>query len=130
MLLSIHIGPEPIPATPPPPAADPGVGAIAEFRGLVRGEENGRPIGGLIYEAYQPMAERQIERIIDDLRAAHPVRGARVIHRLGEIPVGEAAIHVTVAARHRAEAFAVLAGFMDRLKKDVPSWKTDTLPSP
>ncbi len=126
MHLQIHIGSEPIAAAQPAPAPGEGVGALAEFTGLVRGEENGALIGGLIYEAYQPMAERVIARIIDELCAARPVLGVRVIHRIGRVPVGEAAIYVGVAAKHRAEAFALLAGFMDRLKQDVPIWKTDT----
>lgn len=130
MLLAIHVGPEPIPLNPPPPDADAGVGALAEFRGLVRGEENGRSIGGLRYEAYLPMAEREIARIVGELAAVHPVRAVRVVHRVGDVPVGEAAIYVGVASRHRAEAFALISGFMDRLKQDVPIWKTDTLPTP
>ena len=128
MRITLHLGPEPIPATLPPPEAGLGIGALAEFRGLVRGEENGQPIGGLLYEAYQPMASREIIRILDELSVAHPARAVRLIHRLGPVPVGEAAIYIGVAARHRAEAFALLAGFMDRLKQDVPIWKTDVLP--
>jgi molybdopterin synthase catalytic subunit len=126
MQLHVYVGPEPIAASQPAPVAGAGVGALAEFFGLVRGEENGAPIGGLIYEAYQPMAEREIERIVAELCAARPVLGVRVVHRLGRVPVGEAAIYVGVAAKHRAEAFALLTGFMDRLKQDVPIWKTDT----
>lgn len=127
MSLTIQLGPEPIPATIHPPAADPGVGAFAEFRGIVRGEEQGRPIAALVYEAYQPMAEREMTRILDELLTAHPCHAIHVRHRLGRIPVGETAIYIGVASRHRAEAFAVLSGFMDRLKLDVPIWKTDAL---
>ncbi len=129
MSLAIHLGPEPIPATLPPPATGAGVGAVAEFRGLVRGEEKGAPIAALVYEAYQPMAEREITRILDELTTAHPCLGVRVHHRLGRVPVGEAAIYIGVAARHRAEAFTVLSAFMDRLKQDVPIWKTDVVPA-
>jgi molybdopterin synthase catalytic subunit len=129
MRITLHLGPEPIPAALPPPDAGPGIGAVAEFRGLVRGEENGEPIRGLLYEAYQPMAGREITRILDELAVTHPVHAVRVIHRLGPVPVGEAAIYVGVAARHRAEAFALLSGFMDRLKQNVPIWKTDVLPA-
>jgi molybdopterin synthase catalytic subunit len=126
MQVHIHIGPEPIAATQPAPFEGPATGALAEFTGLVRGAENGAPIGGLVYEAYQPMAEREIARIVTELTAARPVLGVRVVHRLGRVPVGEAAIYVGVASKHRAEAFALLTGFMDRLKQDVPIWKTDT----
>ena len=48
---------------------------------------------------------------------------------MGVVPVGEAAIHVIVAARHRAAAFALLTGFMDRLKQDVPIWKRRAIDS-
>jgi molybdopterin synthase catalytic subunit len=124
MMLHVCLGEEPIATPQPSPAAGAGVGAVAEFFGLVRGEENGATIGGLIYEAYQPMAGREISRIVEELSAACPVAGVRVVHRLGRVAVGEAAIYVGVAAKHRSEAFALLAAFMDRLKQDVPIWKT------
>lgn len=129
MSLTIHLGPEPIPEALPAPLQEPGVGALAEFRGLVRGEENGRPISALVYEAYQPMAEREMTRILEALMTAHPCHAVHVRHRLGRVPVGEAAITIRVASRHRAAAFAVLAGFMDRLKLDVPIWKTEAIPA-
>lgn len=114
---------------PPAAQAASGVGAIAEFTGTVRGEENGRTISALVYEAYQPMAETVMRRLLTELAAVHPCLSVRVQHRIGVIPVGEAAIHIAVHAKHRAEAFALLAAFMDRLKQDVPIWKTDTLPA-
>lgn len=126
MQVEIHIGPGLIAVARDVSMPDGGVGALAEFTGWVRGEEKGAGIGGLVYEAYQPMAEREIERIVRELAASRPVAGVKVLHRIGRVPVGEAAIYVAVTARHRAEAFAVLTGFMDRLKQDVPIWKTDT----
>ena len=103
------------------------VGAQAEFTGVVRAEENGQPIAALEYEAYQPMAERVIRQIIEDIHRRHPCESVRVAHRVGVILVGEAAIVVEAAARHRAEAFAMLTEFMDRLKQDVPIWKRRSL---
>lgn len=101
-------------------------GAMAEFRGVVRGEENGARIAALDYQAYQPMAQRQMERILCELATDSPCEAVSVTHRVGLIPVGEASILVRVAAIHRAEAFALLANFMDRLKQDVPIWKVAT----
>ena len=115
--------------TPPSIVADPQAGALAEFTGTVRGEENGLPITALVYEAYQPMAETVMRRLLTELAPAHPCLAVRVQHRIGVVPVGEAAIHIAVQARHRAEAFALLATFMDRLKQDVPIWKTDSRPA-
>jgi molybdopterin synthase catalytic subunit len=104
-----------------------GIGAWVEFRGVVRGEENGQTIAALEYEAYAPMAEREMRRIVEDSASRHPCLFARVIHRVGVVPAGEAAIYVGVAARHRTEALALLAEFMGRLKQDVPVWKRRVL---
>ena len=90
---------------------------------MVRGEENGQAISALEYEAYPEMAEREIRHILESLAAKHPCLAAKVIHRVGVIPVGDTAIYVGVASPHRAEAIALLAEFMDRLKQDVPIWK-------
>jgi molybdopterin synthase catalytic subunit len=106
-----------------------GTGAWVTFEGLVRGTEDGRAITALEYEAYAPMAEREIRRILEQLAAEHPCEAAVVIHRTGVVPVGEAAIFVGVSARHRAEAFAVTTRFMDRLKLDVPIWKRRAIPA-
>lgn len=104
-------------------------GAWAEFRGNVRGDESGQPITALEYEAYGPMAIAVMRQIALILGETHPFLFFQAIHRVGIVPVGEAAIYVGVAAKHRANAFWVLAGFMDRLKQDVPIWKTRSLPA-
>lgn len=112
---------------PLPPALAGAAGAVAEFQGLVRAEEAGTRIGALEYEAYTAMAERAMHRLCDEIPAAGDCLFARITHRLGVVPVGEAAIHIVVGARHRAAAFAFLAAFMDRLKQDVPIWKVRAL---
>lgn len=106
-----------------PALALPGCGAVARFDGIVRGEEDGQPIEGLFYEAYQSMAERVMRELLEGLHGEHTFHLARVHHRIGWVPVGEAAICVDVHAPHRKEAFAVLTRFMDLLKQEVPIWK-------
>ncbi len=103
-------------------------GAWLEFRGIVRGEENGAKISALEYEAYPEMAERQIRRILESLSARHPCLAAKIIHRFGIIPVGETAIYAGIASSHRGEGIAMLAEFMIQLKQDVPIWKARALP--
>jgi len=110
------------------PSAKTALGAWIEFRGLVRDEENGGTISALEYEAYPEMAAREIRRLIQDISTRHPCLAAKVIHRVGIIPVGETAIYLGVAARHRAEAIALTGEFMDGLKRDVPIWKRRALP--
>ena len=103
-------------------------GAVVRFEGRVRGEEEGEKIRALVYEAYQPMAERQMEKILRELDGVHPCLAVHVCHRIGEVSVGEIAILVETFSRHRAEAFALTSIFMDRLKRDVPIWKMKALP--
>lgn len=125
MEIEIQITSQPVRGKNSFPSA--GIGALAEFSGLVRGEENGRFIAALEYEAYSPMAERVMREIITEIGSRHPCLSVKVIHRIGIIPVGETAIYIAAAARHRAEAFAMLTEFMNRLKQDVPIWKRRAL---
>lgn len=99
------------------------VGAAVEFSGIVRETENGRALAGLHYEAYEPMATRLLDRIFDELNAAHPCGAVHFIHRLGWVPVGEASLFLRVLAAHRGEALLFLAAAIDRMKADVPIWK-------
>jgi molybdopterin synthase catalytic subunit len=100
-----------------------GCGAVVEFAGVVRGEEDGAMIEALDYEAYEGMARGEMERILRELGAAFACEAVTVRHRIGRVPVGEASILVRVEAKHRAEAFGMLTEFMNRLKCDVPIWK-------
>jgi len=122
MKIQIHLGPEKI--VPPKESSDSTNGAVVCFSGTVRGQENGQPIRSLFYEAYRPMAENQIQSILADLAGKYPCTSAEVIHRLGTVLVGETSLFVRVRAPHRAEAFHLLTSFLDRLKQDVPIWKT------
>lgn len=122
MKISVSITRDPI-ALAPPAGTDARAGAVVEFAGVVRGEEGGRQIEALEYEAYEAMAVAEMTRILEALAASHPCLTTDLVHRIGRVPVGEAAIVVRITARHRAEAFTLLSDFMDRLKADVPIWK-------
>lgn len=122
MKISVHLGPGKI--TSPEDFSEASEGAVVTFSGVVRGEENGKPIRSLFYEAYRPMADNRIREILQDLSRPFPCTSAEVIHRLGSVPVGETSLFVRVRAAHRAEAFQLLTGFLDQLKQDVPIWKT------
>jgi len=103
--------------------ADGGIGAVVEFAGIVRRDEDGASISALHYEAYEAMAKTEMERIVGELAARFPCQAVEVVHRIGRVPVGEASITVRIEAKHRAEAFSLLTEFMNRLKQDVPIWK-------
>jgi molybdopterin synthase catalytic subunit len=103
-----------------------GFGAKVEFLGVIRPEEEGSVIQGIRYEAYEPMALRVMQEILDQLASELPFLAAEVVHRTGPVKVGEAAIVVRFWAKHRKEAFIACMRFMDNLKQDVPIWKTTT----
>ena len=100
------------------------VGACVEFQGIVREMEGGSALSGLGYAAHESMARRHLERIFAELAAMHPIGEVVFIHRLGWVPVGEASLFVRVLAAHRGEALAFCAATIDRMKQDVPIWKS------
>jgi molybdopterin synthase catalytic subunit len=103
-------------------------GAEVEFRGIVRETERGRMIAGLNYEAYVPMVDKQIRRIVTELQKTWPCQAVWFIHRLGWVPAGEASLHIRVHASHRGAAFKFCMELIDLLKKDVPIWKAAATP--
>lgn len=127
MTIEIELTQEPIPEKLLPPSAG-AQGAWLEFRGVVRDEEDGRKISALEYEAYPEMAKREMGRLLGDISTRHPCLAAKIIHRLGSIPIGATAIYAGIASSHRAEAIALIAEFMDKLKQDVPIWKRRAFP--
>jgi molybdopterin synthase catalytic subunit len=111
-------------AVPPPKFSSKEIGAVVEFSGLVRELENGQKILGLHYEAHAAMAKKELEKIFRELDVKHPCEEIYFSHRLGWVPVGEASLFICIAARHRQAALALMAELIDRLKTDVPVWKS------
>jgi molybdopterin synthase catalytic subunit len=99
-------------------------GASVEFQGLVRREEGGVPIACLEYEAYAPMAEHVIARLVEEARRRWPVHQVYVQHRFGCVPVGHLALFVGVRAAHRRDAFDACRVLVDEIKREIPVWKT------
>ena len=122
MKLFVQLSSDPI--APLPDAGDSTAGAVITFSGVVRDREGNQAITSLYYEAYRPMAETLIRKFALEIAASHPCTSVEILHRLGHIQVGEISLWIRVMAPHRAEAFALLTQFLDRLKQDVPIWKT------
>jgi molybdopterin synthase catalytic subunit len=102
-----------------------GDGAIAVFLGTVRDVNAGRRVLFLEYEAYAEMAEREIEKIVDEARRRFEVTTIDVAHRLGRLAIGDVSVAVAVAAPHRAAAIDACRFVIDALKKTVPIWKRE-----
>lgn len=104
----------------------PACGAVLTFSGTVRNHHLARPVVQLAYEAYAPMALKEMNRVIDAMYDQYgDVRLAQVVHRFGTMPVGASSIFLTVATPHRPEGFAALRFLIDRIKRDVPIWKKE-----
>jgi len=103
----------------------PGCGATVLFVGTVRNRHRDREVVRLTYEAYEPMAEAALERIARDLEAATEGLQVRIVHRLGELAVGESSVVITAAAPHRAAAYEASREALERLKREVPIWKRE-----
>jgi len=102
-----------------------GRGAVILFLGTVRGSHGGRRVERLTYSAYRPMAEEALERIAADLEREHHDLRVAIVHRLGEVEVGEASVAIAVAAPHRAAAYQASRTALERLKAEVPIWKRE-----
>jgi molybdopterin synthase catalytic subunit len=98
-------------------------GAIASFLGLVREQNQGRRVAFLEYEAYEPLAVRALNRIVEEARDSWPATRIGVHHRIGRLELGEASIIIVAASPHRADAFAACRYTIERVKQIVPIWK-------
>ncbi len=105
--------------------ADRACGGYASFEGWVRDHNEGRSVERLEYEAFEPLAVKEGERIVAEAVARHGVSRAVCVHRLGELGIGEMAVWVGVSAPHRAEAFAACRYIIDEVKHRVPIWKKE-----
>jgi molybdopterin synthase catalytic subunit len=103
-------------------------GATILFEGVVRNHNEGKAVESIIYEAYLPMAEKEMARVIDGVRAAFPDVAVAAVHRLGHLVVGDTSIAIACASPHRAEAFEACRAMIDRIKQTVPIWKKERGP--
>ena len=100
-------------------------GGLALFVGVVRNQHEGRPVDHLLYEAYEPMAEKELARVRASLEEAFPGTRVALQHRIGMLGVGDVAVAVAVSAPHREEAFAACREGIELIKASVPIWKKE-----
>jgi len=106
--------------------AGPEEGGTAVFLGTVREGNAGRRVLWLEYEAYPEMAEKAMALIGEEIRSRFgPATRVAMIHRVGRVEIGEAAVIVAAATPHRDEAFAACRMAIERLKGEVPIWKKE-----
>ena len=101
----------------------PGHGAVASFLGIVRNENLNRRVTHLEYEAYEPLALRALNRILDEMRERWPQVQVGIHHRVGRLAIGECSVAIAAASPHRSDAFAACRYAIERVKQIVPIWK-------
>jgi molybdopterin synthase catalytic subunit len=102
-----------------------GDGAVVTFAGLVRDHNQGRRVHFLEYEAYEPLAVRALQQIVDEAKQLWPSARVAAHHRIGRLEVGEASIVIATASAHRGDAFAACRYTIERVKQIVPIWKRE-----
>ncbi|MNK43986.1 Molybdopterin synthase catalytic subunit [compost metagenome] len=104
----------------------PRAGGIVTFAGTVRNHAHGREVVSLSYEAYPEMAQAQLESLAQEISARWPVYRVVLIHRIGTLEIGDAAVFVGVASAHRDVAFEACRHGIETIKSEVPIWKKET----
>jgi molybdopterin synthase catalytic subunit len=107
----------------------PSVGGLVIFVGTVRDESEAGRVERMEIEVYPEMAERQLAIIRGEALEKFGVDNVLVVHRYGDLKVGDNIVLVAVSAGHREAAFDACEYVIDELKKRVPIWKREHTPS-
>ena len=96
-------------------------------RKYTKDKENGqiRETLYLVYEAYEPMAIKEMEKLVEQAKKEFEISNVGIVHRLGKLEIGETSVFISVAAPHRKAAFAACEWLIRELKRTVPIWKKE-----
>jgi molybdopterin synthase catalytic subunit len=106
---------------------DPAAGGSCVFVGTVRDLSEDGEVTGIVYEAWAELAERRLSLIAEEM--LEDARKVALLHRVGDLTVGEVAVAVAASAPHREQAFTACRHGIERIKQDVPIWKKESLVS-
>ena len=105
--------------------SNPGNGAVILFLGAVRQVNEGRDVTGIDYAAYEAMAVRELQAIVEEGAARFDTLDVVVEHRLGELQVEDISVGIAVGHAHRDAAYGVSRWVIEELKRRVPIWKRE-----
>ncbi|NNE68065.1 MAG: molybdenum cofactor biosynthesis protein MoaE [Pyrinomonadaceae bacterium] len=100
-------------------------GATVTLDGYVRKFTKGRETDYLVYEAYEPMALKEMEKLIDKALDKYEIAAVGIVHRLGKLDIGETSVVISVSSPHRRAAFESCEWLIKELKRTVPIWKKE-----
>lgn len=104
-------------------SADPSCGALVVFGGTVRDHNHGREVTDITYSAHAPLAEATLAEIEQETLERFDARHCRLVHRVGDLGVGDVSVYAVVRAPHRGEAFEAARYAVEALKHRVAIWK-------
>ena len=104
---------------------DPACGAVILFTGTTRDNAGGLRVKTLFYEAYEAMALASMRALVDSIKAQWPDTKTAIVHRTGEVPVGEVSVAIATASPHRKAAYEANRFAIETLKADIPIWKKE-----
>lgn len=105
--------------------SDPGAGGIDVFIGTTRNKTQDKGVEKLDFEVYEPMAIKELQKIVNRARDQWPILKHAISHRTGVVEIGEEAVVIAVSTPHRQAAFESCQFIIDELKKTVPIWKKE-----
>jgi molybdopterin synthase catalytic subunit len=103
----------------------PDAGGVVVFVGNVRNITKGKSVKHLVFEAYEKMALKEMNKIIDEAVSKWDLKKMVIHHRTGLVQVGESAVVIACSSAHRKAAFEACEYAIDRLKVTVPIWKKE-----
>lgn len=103
----------------------PECGATVTLDGYVRQFTKGRETLYLVYEAYEAMALKEMQKLVEKARREFEVSSIGIVHRVGKLEIGETSVVISVGSPHRRAAFAACEWLIKELKKNVPIWKKE-----
>lgn len=100
-------------------------GAVNVFIGTVRNATKGKEVLKLEFEAYEPMATKEITNIVETAKSKWPLLKVAVHHRTGTMQIGDVPVVIAVSTPHRTTGFEACQYIIDTLKESVPIWKKE-----
>lgn len=100
-------------------------GAVLLFLGVVRNHADGRSVRGMHYESYETMASGVLREIADEAAEKLGTDRLSVVHRTGELAIGEVSVAIAVSSPHRAESYDASRYVIEEIKKRLPVWKKE-----
>ena len=104
---------------------DPAAGAVVSFNGTVRNNNLGKTVDYLFYEAAESMAYKMIAQVLAEAHEKWDILQAFACHRIGKVAIGESAVFVITASKHRKEAYEANRYIIEKIKHELPLWKCE-----